>query len=62
MLFAIVLHSKNSVVGGFHLKFDEQGLIIVHRDYWRAAEELFQKLPVIVAPVRWLRRQFGVPL
>lgn len=50
-----------SVAGGSHLKFDEHGLIIVHRDYWDAAEELFQKLPVVGAPVRWLRRQFVVP-
>jgi hypothetical protein len=51
-----------SVIGGSHLKFDEQGLIIDHRDYWDAAEELFQKLPVVGGPIRWLRRQFVVPL
>jgi len=51
-----------SVVGGSHLKFDEHGLVIDHRDYWDAAEELFQKLPVIGGPIRWLRRQFLVSL
>lgn len=51
-----------SVVGGSHLKFDEEGLVIDHRDYWDAAEELFQKLPVIGGPIRWLRRKFVVPL
>lgn len=61
--FEFKLKGKSySVVGGSHLKFDEQGLVIDHRDYWDAAEELFQKLPVIGGPIRWLRRQFVVPL
>lgn len=51
---------KYSVSGASHLTFDEQGLIIVHRDYWDAAEELLQKLPIIGAPIRWLRKQFMV--
>jgi hypothetical protein len=51
-----------SVAGSSHLKFDEHGLILVHRDYWDAAEELFQKLPLVGAPVRWLRQQFAIPL
>lgn len=57
--FEFKLKDKSySVVGGSHLKFDEHGLIIVHRDYWDAAEELFQKLPLIGVVIRWLRRQF----
>ena len=49
-----------SVRGGSHLKFDDRGLVLEHRDYWDAAEELFQKLPVIGTPVRWLRNRFKV--
>jgi len=61
--FTFKLKGKSySVVGGSHLKFDEQGLVIEHRDYWDAAEELFQKLPVIGGPIRWLRRKFVVPV
>ncbi len=51
-----------SVRGATHFKFDDAGLVTEHRDYWDAAEELFQKLPLVGAPVRWLRRQFAVPL
>ena len=47
--------------GASRLKFDAAGMVIEHRDYWDAAEELFQKLPLIGGPVRWLRRQFKVP-
>jgi hypothetical protein len=48
------------VVGGSHFVFDDHGLVIEHRDYWDAAEELFQKLPIVGAPIRWLRRRFAV--
>lgn len=48
------------IVGGSHLQFDETGLVTLHRDYWDAAEELLQKLPLIGGPIRWLRRQFRV--
>lgn len=49
------------IEGGSHLRFNAQGLVQMHRDYWDAAEELFQKLPLVGAPVRWLRRRFRVP-
>ena len=31
--------------------------VAVHRDYWDAAEELYEKLPVLGALMRWLRRR-----
>lgn len=46
------------IAGGTHLSFDEDGLVILHRDYWDAAEELLQKLPLIGGPIRWLRGLF----
>ncbi|WP_050476545.1 nuclear transport factor 2 family protein [Herbaspirillum rhizosphaerae] len=42
------------IVGGTHLKFNADGLVILHRDYWDAAEELLQKLPVVGGLIRWL--------
>lgn len=48
------------VEGGSHLQFDAEGRVTLHRDYWDAAEELLQKLPLVGAPIRWLRRQFRV--
>jgi ketosteroid isomerase-like protein len=48
------------VVGGSHLRFGADGRVIDHRDYWDAAEELFQKLPVIGPVVKWLRAKFAV--
>ncbi len=60
--FEFVLKATTYTIrGASHLKFDGAGLVVDHRDYWDAAEELFQKLPLIGAPVRWLRRQFQTP-
>lgn len=46
-----------TVHGGSHLRFDDQGLVEYHRDYWDAAQELYEKLPAVGALMRWLRRQ-----
>jgi len=43
--------------GGSHLVLDEAGRITLHRDYWDAAEELYEKLPVIGGLMRWLKRR-----
>ena len=43
--------------GCSQLRFDEAGRIAYHRDYWDAAEELYEKLPVLGALMRWLRRR-----
>ncbi len=45
------------VRGASHLRFDAQGLVSVHRDYWDAAEELYEKLPVLGGLMRWLKRR-----
>jgi steroid Delta-isomerase len=29
----------------------------MHRDYWDAAEELYEKLPILGGLMRWLKRQ-----
>ncbi len=46
-----------TVQGSSHLRFDDQGLIEFHRDYWDAAQELYEKLPAVGALMRWLRRR-----
>ena len=46
-----------TVCGGSHLVLDAQGRITLHRDYWDAAEELYEKLPGVGALMRWLKRR-----
>lgn len=45
--------------GVSHLKFDGQGKVVWHRDYWDAAEELYAKLPVIGWLMRFLQRKLA---
>lgn len=45
------------ILGTSHLVFSEQGLITLHRDYWDAAEELYEKLPVVGSLMRWLKNR-----
>jgi len=49
--------AEQCVRGGSHLKFGSDGRITLHRDYWDAAEELYEKLPVVGALMRWLKRR-----
>lgn len=60
-LFEFGLRGKPyQVRGATHFRFNAAGKITEHRDYWDAAEELLQKLPLIGAPMRWLWKQFAV--
>ncbi|MBA2674784.1 nuclear transport factor 2 family protein [Ramlibacter sp.] len=45
--------------GVSHLLLDADGRIAVHRDYWDAAEEVYEKIPVLGALMRWLKRRAG---
>jgi hypothetical protein len=45
------------IVGSSHLVLDDEGRIVLHRDYWDAAEELYEKLPVVGRLMRWLKRR-----
>jgi ketosteroid isomerase-like protein len=46
-----------TVRGGSHLVLGEDGRIQMHRDYWDAAEELYEKLPVVGSLMRWLKKR-----
>jgi ketosteroid isomerase-like protein len=45
------------VRGTSHLRFDAAGKVVLHRDYWDAAEELYAKLPLLGALMRGLQRR-----
>ena len=50
-------HTLQTVRGGSHILFNEQGLVTLHRDYWDAAEELYEKLPWVGGLMRWLKKR-----
>jgi ketosteroid isomerase-like protein len=48
---------EQRIRGASHLKLSADGRIAWHRDYWDAAEELYEKLPLIGGLMRWLKRR-----
>jgi ketosteroid isomerase-like protein len=46
-----------TIHGGSHLHLAPDGRIVVHRDYWDAAEELYEKLPLVGTLMRWLKKR-----
>jgi len=46
-----------TIRGATHLRLAHDGRIRSHRDYWDAAEELYEKLPLVGALMRWLKRR-----
>jgi len=46
-----------SILGSSHLVLGSDGRITQHRDYWDAAEELYEKLPMLGSLMRWLKRR-----
>lgn len=58
--FHFVLRGRALTVSGVtHLRFDADGRVTLHRDYWDAAEELYEKLPLIGGVMRGLRRRLS---
>ena len=47
---------RQCIRGATHIRFDDAGAVVMHRDYWDAAEELYEKLPLLGALMRWLKR------
>lgn len=48
-----------TVRGASHLVLAADGRIALHRDYWDVAEELYEKLPLLGALMRLLRRRLA---
>jgi steroid Delta-isomerase len=46
---------EQCIRGATHLRLAADGRISEHRDYWDAAEELYEKLPLVGALMRWLK-------
>jgi hypothetical protein len=47
--------------GSSYLRFNPAGKIAYHQDYWDSGKELYEKLPLIGALIRWLSKQMRTP-
>jgi steroid Delta-isomerase len=45
--------------GSSHLKFNQDGQIVYHRDYWDAAEELYETIPLLGSLMRWIKKKLA---
>ena len=50
-------HKMQRIHGASLITFDADGLVAVPRDYWDAAEELYEKLPLLGPLLRLLKQQ-----
>ena len=50
---------EETIRGCTALRFNARGRVSSHRDYWDAAEELYEKLPLLGALMRALRRRLS---
>lgn len=44
-------------IGMSHLRFDAEGRVVLHQDYWNAADGLFQHVPLLGAGIRAIKRR-----
>ena len=51
---------EHVIRGVSHLKFDSDGKVAFHRDYWDTGEELYMKIPLLGGLMRFLRRRLSV--
>lgn len=45
--------------GASHIRFAADGRVAYHRDYWDAAGELYEQLPLVGSLMRWLKTRAG---
>ncbi|GLR13317.1 hypothetical protein GCM10007907_21070 [Chitinimonas prasina] len=58
--FEFGLRGRAMVIrGGSQLELDSQGLIVLHHDYWDAAEQLYEHVPVLGAVLRMIKRRLA---
>ena len=47
---------RSNTVSMTHFRFDEQGKIIVHQDFWDSAGGFYRTLPVVGRIISWVRK------
>jgi len=47
------------VDGASYIRFDPDGPVVEHIDYWDPARQRYERVPVLGSLMRWLRRWLG---
>ena len=51
--------AAGSIHGASHLRVASDGRVLLHRDYWDAAQQVYEGVPVLGAVMRWLRHRLS---
>jgi ketosteroid isomerase-like protein len=46
-----------TAVGMSHVRFDKEGMVIFHQDYWDSSI-IYEKIPIMGSVIRWIKKQF----
>ncbi|MEY4507709.1 MAG: hypothetical protein RL297_2287 [Pseudomonadota bacterium] len=49
--------TPRTIRGGSFVRCTPDGRVVEHRDYWDAAEELYEQIPILGGFMRWLKRR-----
>jgi len=49
------------ISGCTQFELNDQGLIVLHRDYWDAAQQVYEKIPLLGSVMRMIRRKLSLP-
>lgn len=49
------------ISGCTQFEINDQGLIVLHRDYWDAAQQVYEKIPLLGSVLRMIRRKLSLP-
>jgi hypothetical protein len=52
----------HQISGCTQFELNDQGLIVLHRDYWDAAQQIYEKIPLLGSVLRIIRRKLSLPV
>lgn len=45
-------------IGITHIRFNEQGQVVLHQDFWDSASEVYEHVPGVGRMIRWIKAKF----
>ena len=59
--FSSIKGREHKIHGSSHLKYNGEGRIIYHRDYWDVGEEILLNVPLIKLMYSYFRKKMALP-
>lgn len=49
--------TDTTTLGMTHLRFNEQGQVVLHQDFWDSRQGVFEHIPVLGGTIEWVRKR-----